>query len=90
MPSKEKPLPTSVDMPLSDAAQRLLMAAKELRQELRGEPATPSRIHVGDVEPLHLLAAALSDDASATGEVLRQAGIAKETVIAAIKSGEYS
>jgi hypothetical protein len=90
MPSKAKSLPTSVDMPLSDAAQRVLMAAREMREELRGEPATPSRIHVGDVEPLHLLAAALSDETFATAEVLKRAGIAKESVIAAIESGEYS
>jgi hypothetical protein len=88
MPSKGKSLPTSVDMPLSDAAQRLLMAAKELGEDLCGE-LTTARVLVERVQPLHLLVAALSDDASATAEVLKQAGIAKETVIAAIKSGEY-
>jgi Clp amino terminal domain, pathogenicity island component len=90
MRSKGKSLPTSLDMPVSDVAQRVLMGAKELREELRGEPEMPSRIHVGDVEPLHLLAAALSDETSATAEVLKRAGIAKEAVIAAIKSGKYS
>jgi hypothetical protein len=77
-------------MALSDAAQRVLMSAKEMREELRGEAAMPSRIHVGDVEPLHLLAATMSEDGSPTVEVLKQAGITKEMVIAAIKSGEYS
>jgi hypothetical protein len=76
-------------MPLSDAAQRLLTAAKELGEELCGE-LTTGRMRVERVQPLHLMAAALSDDVSATYEVLKQAGIAKETVIAAIKSGEYS
>jgi hypothetical protein len=88
--STAKALPTSLDMPVSDAALRVLRGAKELRQELRGEPATPSPIHVGDVEPLHLLAAALSDATFATAEVLKRVGLTKETVIAAIKSGGYS
>jgi hypothetical protein len=86
---KAKPLPDSVDMPLSDTAQRVLMAAKGLSEELRGDLATPSRIEVQHVEPLHLLAAALSDETSATTEVLKRAGIAREAVIAAIRSGEY-
>jgi ATP-dependent Clp protease ATP-binding subunit ClpA len=89
MPSKAKPLPTSVDMPLSEAAQRVLLAAKELSEELRG-PAMLSRIQVQQVEPLHLVAAVLSENTSATAGILKQAGIGSETVIAAIKSGEYS
>jgi hypothetical protein len=87
---KANPLPDSVDMPLSEALKELFATAIKLGEELRGEPATPLRIQVGRVEPLHLLAAALSDDASVTAEVLQQAGIAKEAVIAAIKTGEYS
>jgi hypothetical protein len=96
------PVPDSTDMPLSEALKELFATAIKLSEELRGEPAMPSRIQVGhgrhgprqlppgDVEPLHLLTAALSDETSATAEVLQQAGIAKEAVIAAIKSGEYS
>ena len=76
-------------MPLSDAAQRLLTAAKELAEELCSE-LTAARMRVERVQLLPLLAAALSDDVSATAKVLRQAGAAKETVTAAIKSGEYS
>ena len=76
-------------MPLSDAAQRVLLAAKELSEELRG-PAMPSEIQVQHVEPLHLLAAVLSENMSATAGILNQAGVASEAVIAAIKSGEYS
>jgi hypothetical protein len=87
---KAKPLPGSVDMPLSDGAQHLLMAAKEWSEEMRGGPATPSRIEVQHVEPLHLLAVALADETSESAEVLKQAGVAKEALIAAIKSGEYS
>ena len=65
------------------------MAAKELGKELCGE-LTTARMQVERVQPLHLLAAAQSEDVSATAEVLKRAGIVKETVIAAIKSGEYS
>jgi Clp amino terminal domain, pathogenicity island component len=85
-----EPLSDSVDLPVSDPAQRLLMAAKALGEELRGERATPSQIQVGSVEPLHLLAAALTGETSATAEVLKHASITKEAVIAAIKTGEYS
>jgi Clp amino terminal domain, pathogenicity island component len=89
MPSEAEPLPTSVDMPVSDALKELFATVTKLSEGLHGEPR-PSRIRVGHVEPLHLLAAALADEASATAEVLKQAGIAKEAVMAAIKSGEYS
>jgi hypothetical protein len=89
MPSKAKPLPTSMDMPLSEAVQRVLLAAYELSEELRG-PAKPSRIQVQHVEPLHLVAAVLSENTSATAGILNQAGVASEAVIAAIKNGEYS
>ena len=78
-----------MDMPLSEAAQRVLLTAKELSEELRG-PATPSRIPAQHVQPLHLLAAALSEEESPSVEVLKRAGITKEAVMAAIKTGEYS
>ena len=98
---KANPLPDSVDMPVSEALKELFATATKLGEELRGEPARPSRIQVGHpvrpsriqvghVEPLYLLAAALSAETSATAEVLKQAGITKEAVIAAIKSGKYS
>ena len=86
--STAKAPPTSLDMPVSDAALRVLRDAKELSDQ--GGEVTMARMRVEHAQPLHLLAAALSDDASATAEVLKQAGVAKETVIAAIKSGEYS
>jgi ATP-dependent Clp protease ATP-binding subunit ClpA len=90
MPANAKPLPESVDMPLSDAGQRVILGAKEMSEEMRGEETSPSHIRVGHVQPLHMLAAALSDETSATAEVLKQVGLAKETVITAIKTGEYS
>jgi ATP-dependent Clp protease ATP-binding subunit ClpA len=89
MPANAKPLPESVDMPLSEAGQRVILGAKEMSEEMRGE-TSPSHIRVGHVQPLHMLAAALSDETSATAEVLKQVGLAKETVITAIKTGEYS
>jgi hypothetical protein len=90
MLSKAKPLPTSVDMPLSDVAQGVLMATKELSEKLRGEPAMPSRIQVGHVEPLHLLAAALQGEESDVARILKQAGVTEDVVIDAIRNGEYS
>jgi ATP-dependent Clp protease ATP-binding subunit ClpA len=80
MLSKANPLPTSVDMPLSDAAQRVLLAAMDRAKES----------HDGQVEPLHLLAEVLSDDATAVADALKQAGMTQEAVEAAIESGEYS
>ena len=89
MIAKAPPLPESLDMPLSEAAQRVLLAAKELSEELRG-PAVPSRIQEQHVEPLHFVAAVLSENTSAIAGILNQAGVASEAVISAIKSGEYS
>jgi ATP-dependent Clp protease ATP-binding subunit ClpA len=80
MPAKAKPLPTSVDMPFSEAAQRVLLAAMDRAKES----------HDGQVEPLHLLAEVLSDDTSAVADALKQAGVSLEAVEAAIESGEYS
>jgi ATP-dependent Clp protease ATP-binding subunit ClpA len=84
MQSKAKSLPTSVDMPLSEAAQRVLLAAMDRAKES----------HDGQVEPLHLLAEVLSDDTSAVADALKQAGVSLEAVEAAveaaIESGEYS
>jgi hypothetical protein len=85
-----KPLPDSLDMPLSDDLKDVFAAAIKLSEQLRHEPATPTHIRMGHVEPLHLLAAALSDERSATAEVLQQAGIRKEAVVAGIQSSEYS
>ena len=90
MPGNAQHLPDSADMPVSETGQRVMLGAKELSEELRHKPATPSRIQVGHVEPLHMLAVALSDDTSAVAEVLKQAGVTEEAVMAAIKTDEYS
>jgi hypothetical protein len=49
-----------------------------LKEELKQE----------SVEPLHLLAAELSQDSKAA-QILKDVGLTTEQVIAAIKSGEY-
>jgi ATP-dependent Clp protease ATP-binding subunit ClpA len=90
MPANAQHLPDSADMPVSETGQRVMLGAKELSEELHHEPATPSRIQVGHVEPLHMLTVALSDDTSAVAEVLKQAGVTEEAVMAAIKTDEYS
>jgi ATP-dependent Clp protease ATP-binding subunit ClpA len=90
MPANAQRLPDSADMPVSETGQRVMLGAKELSEELRHEPATPSRMQEAHVEPLHMLAAALSDDTSAVAEVLKQAGVTKEAVMTAIETGGYS
>lgn len=83
-------LPESVDMPVSETGQRVMLGAIELSEELRHAQATPSRIRTGHVEPLHMLAVVLADDTSAVAEVLKQAGVTREVVMTAIQTGEYS
>jgi ATP-dependent Clp protease ATP-binding subunit ClpA len=72
------PVRDSLDMPVSPALVRILKAVKDRSKES----------HDGQVEPLHLLAEVLSDDASAVADVLKQAGVTQEAVAAAIESGE--
>lgn len=82
-----KPLPTSLDMPLNKELKRVLERAKELSEQ-RYEPASPTHMHYGRLEPLHLLAAVLEDEKSPVAAVLRKAGVAREDVIRAIQKGE--
>lgn len=70
-----KAIPDSVDMPISSDLSRTFEAAMALMTEL----------HHKQVEPLHLLAAALSEESSQVSEVLRDFGISREGVIQAIK-----
>jgi ATP-dependent Clp protease ATP-binding subunit ClpA len=88
--SNGKPLPTSVDMPVSTDLKRVLERAKELSEEMRHQPDTPTHLHAGHVEPLHLLAAVLADETSEVAKIVKQAGVERAAVIAAIRSGEYS
>jgi ClpA/ClpB-like protein len=87
LPKGER-LPDSADMPISGALKHLLEAAKQLSEEICHEPATPSRMHMGYVEPLHILAAALSDETSESTEVLKQAGLTRQKVMATMERGD--
>jgi ATP-dependent Clp protease ATP-binding subunit ClpA len=71
-------IPDSLDMPMSPALGRTFKSAMALKEELKQK----------NVEPLHLLAAELSQNSKAT-QILKDVGITTESVIAAIKSGEY-
>ena len=68
-------IPDSVDMPMSPALKRAFAAAMALRTEL----------HHKKVEPLHLLAAVLSEQSDHASEALRASGLTREAVLAAIK-----
>ena len=74
LPVEAAPVPSSADVPVSPALGRVFAVATELAQEL----------HHRYVEPLHLLASILSDETSQTTEILKQAGISREAVIAAL------
>jgi ATP-dependent Clp protease ATP-binding subunit ClpA len=87
LPKGER-LPDSADMAISEAMKHLLEAAKQLSEEISHEPTTPSRVHMGYVEPLHLLVAALSDEKSEVAEVLKQAGLTQQQVSATIQRGD--
>jgi ATP-dependent Clp protease ATP-binding subunit ClpA len=74
LPLKDAPIPLSADMALSPTLKRVFTAAVELSKELQNDK----------VGPLHLLAAVLSRDSNPSSEILMQAGISREAVIAAI------
>ena len=72
-----EPIPDFVDMELSPALNHVLRSVTELGKGL----------HPREVEPLHLLAAALSAEPCAASDAVRQAGITQEAVAAAIAHG---
>lgn len=72
-----EPIPTSVDMPVTDDVKRTFTAASTLTAELNHK----------QVEPLHLLAAGLSERSDAT-KLLIAAGITRDDVIMALKNDE--
>lgn len=74
LPPKNEPIPTSADMPASPTLQRIFTAAVELASELQND----------QVGPLHLLAGVLSQESEASSEILKQVGISRKAVIAAI------
>jgi ATP-dependent Clp protease ATP-binding subunit ClpA len=75
LPGRE-PIPTSVDMPVSSDLKRIFAAATALVAEL----------HQEQVEPLHLLAAAMSEQSEAT-KLLTAIGISRDQIIMALKAG---
>jgi ATP-dependent Clp protease ATP-binding subunit ClpA len=75
MPPKSEPIPLSTDVPVSPALQEIFSAAKNQANELQQK----------QVEPLHLLAALLSHSSEESSQALKQVGISKEAVIAALR-----
>jgi hypothetical protein len=73
----------SVDMPLTSAAKAVLEGAQKLSEDLHQNSGISAPI-----EPLHLVAATLADESSEVAIVLKQAGVSRKAVIAAIRSGE--
>ena len=71
----QESIPDTVDMPLSDGVKRTFAAATTLTAELNHK----------QVEPLHLLAAALSEPSNAA-KLVTEAGITKDEVLMALKT----
>ena len=78
--AKSKPIPDSEDMQASPALSRTFQNALALREKLGQK----------QVEPLLLLAGFLSEQPCEACEILKQAGITREAVLAAITTGEHS
>ena len=70
-------IPSSAGIPISLQVGEVFREAKELCVEL----------HQLTVEPLHLLAAVLSDNSSDVSVTLQDSGVTREKVIAAIQNG---
>ncbi len=81
--SKDEALADSVDMPLTTAAKAVLEGAQKLSEDLHQNSGISA--HIG---PLHLVAATLADESSEVAIVLKQAGVGREAVIEAIRTGE--
>lgn len=74
LPLRTEPIPRSADMAASPTLQHIFTAALELATEL----------HNDRVGPLHLLAGVLSQESEPSSEILKQVGISRQAVIAAI------
>jgi ATP-dependent Clp protease ATP-binding subunit ClpA len=72
---RSQPLPTSVEMPLSQASKNALPRADSLCNEM----------HHGSIEPLHLLAAGLENPQNKAALIVREAGMTSEKVVAFLK-----
>jgi ATP-dependent Clp protease ATP-binding subunit ClpA len=73
---QQEPIADSVDMQVSPRLQHILNAATTLAGELN---------HT-QVQPLHFVAAILTEENSGPAEILREAGISKDAVIQALGS----
>lgn len=74
--TKADAIPDQRDMPISPALSRTFDAAIALSKQLGHK----------HVEPLHLLAAILSEPSSKASEVLTEAGVTRKAVIAALRN----
>ena len=74
LPLKTEPILQSADMPASPTLVRVFTAAVELAKELNNDQAGP----------LHLLAGVLLQESEPSSEILKQVGISREAVMAAI------
>ena len=73
--SQGQPLPTSAEMPLSQASKNALFRADSLCDEMQHS----------SVEPLHLLAAILENQKNKAAQVFRDAGITREKIVTFLK-----
>lgn len=74
-PPKAEAIPLSTDMETSDALRRILIRATKLAKQL----------HHRDIIPLHLLLALLSAKSDPSSDILKQAGISRDAVLAALR-----
>src|ERR1051326_368607 len=73
---QQEPFADLGDLGMSPSLEQILNAATRLAEEL----------HHSQVQPLHLVAAILAEESSGPAEILREAGISKESVIQALRS----
>lgn len=78
--SRSQSIAQSAEMPISPGVRRIFYGASDLLD----------RSQRSKVEPLHLLAAALTDKSSKGAPILQQAGITREKVLEAIRGEKKS
>jgi len=72
---QHEPIAVSVDMAMSANLEGILNTATSLAKELQHS----------EVQPLHLVAAILAEENSRPAEILKEAGISRDTVIRALR-----
>src|SRR5579872_4418814 len=75
---RSEPYAHTIEIPLSPNIERIFDGADDVR----------NMFHHNKIEPLHLLAAALSQESSQPTNLLREAGITREMVIARLRATE--